>query len=54
MIQEVPKSDTASYGIISGEEIEQGVYQIDDMVEKPQPEDAPSNLGNHWPLCTDT
>ena len=44
MIQEVPKSDTASYGIISGEEIEQGVYQIDDMVEKPQPEDAPSNL----------
>lgn len=44
MIEEVPESDTASYGIISGEEIEPGVYQIDDMVEKPQPQDAPSNL----------
>ena len=44
IIEEVPESDTASYGIISGEEIEPGVYQINDMVEKPQPEEAPSNL----------
>jgi UTP--glucose-1-phosphate uridylyltransferase len=44
MIEEVSPSDTASYGIISGEEIEEGVYQIKDMVEKPQPQDAPSNL----------
>ncbi len=44
MIEEVPESDTASYGIISGNEIEPGVYQVQDMVEKPEPQDAPSNL----------
>ena len=43
-IEEVPTEDTASYGIISGDEIEDGIYQVRDMVEKPQPEDAPSNL----------
>jgi len=43
-IQEVPMDQTASYGVISGHEIADGIYQVDDMVEKPQPEDAPSNL----------
>jgi len=43
-IEEVPAADTASYGIISGTEIEAGVYEVSDMVEKPQPEDAPTNL----------
>ena len=43
-IEEVPTEDTASYGIISGEEIADGIYQVKDMVEKPNPEDAPSNL----------
>lgn len=43
-IEEVPTEDTASYGIISGEEIADGIYQVNDMVEKPNPEDAPSNL----------
>lgn len=43
-IEEVPADETYSYGVISGEEIADGVYQINDMVEKPQPEDAPSNL----------
>jgi len=43
-IEEVPKEDTSKYGVIAGNEIEEGVYQITDMVEKPDPEDAPSNL----------
>ena len=30
--------------LISGDEIEPNVYRITDMVEKPKPEDAPSNL----------
>ena len=43
-IEEIPKSDTNKYGVISGDEIEDGLYKIDDMVEKPDPKDAPSNL----------
>jgi UTP--glucose-1-phosphate uridylyltransferase len=43
-IEEVPKQDTNKYGVIAGEEIAPGVIRISDMVEKPKPEDAPSNL----------
>ncbi|QGG80507.1 UTP--glucose-1-phosphate uridylyltransferase GalU [Litorivicinus lipolyticus] len=43
-IEEVPAEDTNKYGIICGEEIKAGVYRVTDMVEKPEPEDAPSNL----------
>jgi len=43
-IEEVPKANTGSYGIISGHEIEDGVYEVEDMVEKPDPNKAPSNL----------
>jgi UTP--glucose-1-phosphate uridylyltransferase len=43
-IIEVPMEDISSYGVISGNEIGDGVYSIDSMVEKPKPEDAPSNL----------
>jgi len=43
-IEEVPKEDTNKYGVISGEQIEDGIYVIKDMVEKPEPKDAPSNL----------
>jgi UTP--glucose-1-phosphate uridylyltransferase len=43
-IEEVPIEDTASYGIISGDEIAPGIYQVNDMVEKPNPEDAPTNM----------
>jgi UTP--glucose-1-phosphate uridylyltransferase len=43
-IQEVPANETHKYGVIAGEAIRDGLYRVDDMVEKPQPEDAPSNL----------
>ena len=43
-IQEVPKDQTEKYGVISGEALKDGLYRVDDMIEKPKPEDAPSNL----------
>ncbi len=43
-IQEVPSEETHKYGVIAGESIKDGIYRIDDMVEKPAPEEAPSNL----------
>ena len=43
-IEEVPANETNKYGIIVGEEIAPGIIRISDMVEKPKPEDAPSNL----------
>ena len=43
-IEEVPPSQTNSYGIVAGEEIADGVIRVSEMVEKPAPEDAPSNL----------
>ena len=43
-IQKVPKEATSKYGIIDGREIAPGVYEVSDMVEKPSPEKAPSNL----------
>jgi UTP--glucose-1-phosphate uridylyltransferase len=43
-VQRVPKSQTRSYGIIDAKRIENGVYQVRDLVEKPLPEEAPSNM----------
>jgi UTP--glucose-1-phosphate uridylyltransferase len=43
-IQEVPPEETHKYGVISGEMIREDIYRVNSMVEKPKPEDAPSNL----------
>ncbi len=43
-VQEVEGDDIEKYGVIKGKEIKEGLYQVEDMVEKPKPEDAPSNL----------
>jgi UTP--glucose-1-phosphate uridylyltransferase len=43
-IEEIDPQQTDKYGIISGFEIEPGIYRVNDMVEKPSPSDAPSNL----------
>jgi len=43
-IEEVPKEDTNKYGVISGIEIGNNLFKVNDMVEKPEPKDAPSNL----------
>ncbi|MCL4457857.1 MAG: UTP--glucose-1-phosphate uridylyltransferase GalU [Nitrospirae bacterium] len=42
-LEEVPMSEVNRYGIVAGK-LEDGVYRIRDMVEKPQPEKSPSNL----------
>jgi len=44
-IEDVPKHDVSSYGIIEGDEIDDGVFQVTRMVEKPSPENAPSTMG---------
>ena len=44
-VEKVPKEKISSYGIIRGKEVEGDVYLIKDLVEKPLPEEAPSNLG---------
>ena len=43
-IEEVPKDETYKYGVIDGNEIEPGIFMVKDMVEKPEPDVAPSNL----------
>ncbi|MDF1881647.1 UTP--glucose-1-phosphate uridylyltransferase GalU, partial [Sulfurimonas sp. MAG313] len=43
-IEEIPKEDTHKYGVIAGNEIDKDVFMVTDMVEKPDPKDAPSNL----------
>jgi UTP--glucose-1-phosphate uridylyltransferase len=44
LIQEIDREKISRYGVISGEEIEPGVYKLDGLVEKPSPAEAPSNL----------
>lgn len=43
-VQEVPREDTKSYGIVAARPVADRVEQVSYMVEKPKPEDAPSNL----------
>lgn len=43
-IQEVPPEETSKYGVISGEMIRDDLFRVNSMVEKPKPEEAPSNL----------
>lgn len=44
LVQRVPKDAVDRYGIIDATPVRDGVYQIRDMVEKPDPQDAPSDL----------
>jgi UTP--glucose-1-phosphate uridylyltransferase len=41
---EVPKSEVSKYGIAKVKKIEENLFLIEDIVEKPNPEEAPSNL----------
>ena len=43
-IIEVPNDETDKYGVIKAEKSFNGTVRISSMVEKPKPEDAPSNL----------
>ena len=43
-VEEIPAQDSNKYGVIAGDFIEDNIIRINDMVEKPDPKDAPSNL----------
>jgi len=45
-IEEVPLKDTHKYGIIAGNLVDDtnNTYRVTDMIEKPTPQDAPSNM----------
>ncbi|WP_091349590.1 UTP--glucose-1-phosphate uridylyltransferase GalU [Anaerobranca gottschalkii] len=43
-VQEVAREDVNKYGIIDGKHIEDRVYKVKDLVEKPTVEEAPSNV----------
>ncbi len=43
-VMEVEKDQTDKYGILDAQQVEEDIFRIDDMVEKPNPEQAPSNL----------
>ena len=43
-VQEVPAEDVHKYGIVSGELMKERLWRVNDMVEKPDPADAPGNL----------
>ncbi len=44
-VQEVPAEHTRRYGIVAGRAVNERVVDIQQMVEKPAPEAAPSRLG---------
>lgn len=43
-VMEVPDDEIHKYGVISGEAMKDGLYRVNDMIEKPSKEEAPSNL----------
>jgi UTP--glucose-1-phosphate uridylyltransferase len=44
-VEEVPIDKISNYGVVDPEPLDAGIFRIKDLVEKPKPEDAPSNLG---------
>jgi UTP--glucose-1-phosphate uridylyltransferase len=44
-VEPVPRNKIKDYGIIDGKEIAKNVYAIQDIIEKPSPDKAPSSLG---------
>lgn len=43
-VQEVKRENVNKYGIVKGTEISNRVYTVEDLVEKPKVEEAPSNV----------
>jgi UTP--glucose-1-phosphate uridylyltransferase len=43
-VQRVPPEEIASYGVIAGQRVNERLYRVTDMVEKPPREKAPSDL----------
>ncbi|MCB1949221.1 MAG: UTP--glucose-1-phosphate uridylyltransferase GalU [Burkholderiales bacterium] len=43
-VQDVPRSQTNLYGIVSGSEVKPGLFGMSSIVEKPSPNEAPSTM----------
>ncbi len=43
-VMKVPKKDVSKYGIVGGKKINDRLMKVSEMVEKPSPENAPSQL----------
>jgi len=44
-VERVPRDQLGRYGVVGGEQVEPGVVAVSEMVEKPTPDEAPSDLG---------
>ena len=44
-VEEVPRERISAYGVVSAKMVEDGLFEVLGLVEKPAPEEAPSNLG---------
>jgi UTP--glucose-1-phosphate uridylyltransferase len=43
-VEALAREDTRSYGVVEGHEWEEDIFKLSGIVEKPAPDDAPSNL----------
>jgi UTP--glucose-1-phosphate uridylyltransferase len=43
-VQQVPKSEISHYGVVAGRPISERTWEVDELVEKPKPEEAPSDM----------
>ncbi len=43
-LMQVPLEDVSKYGIISGNKVEENLYNVKGLIEKPSPMEAPTNL----------
>ncbi|KVN41676.1 UTP--glucose-1-phosphate uridylyltransferase [Burkholderia pyrrocinia] len=44
-VETIAREDSRSYGVVEGREWEEDIIKLSGIIEKPSPEDAPSNLG---------
>ena len=44
LVERVPREAVGRYGVIAGERLGGGLYEVTDLVEKPSPAEAPSDL----------
>jgi UTP--glucose-1-phosphate uridylyltransferase len=45
-VMEMPRDEISNYGVVDGEHVEDDLVLMRDFVEKPGPDEAPSNLGS--------
>jgi UTP--glucose-1-phosphate uridylyltransferase len=43
-LSEVPKKEVSKFGVIDGVKLDEKIFEVKNVIEKPSPEDAPTNL----------